>query len=255
MEVTGAVMPKMFGPVWSDLGEVHKTTEVLNRFPDADKRKGFSLLELSPLEANLRPAVVLLVGRMFGAGRERLIALAAIVQLVFLGMRVHGQIGEDGAGPDDRNRLAVLIGDYYYGRFFALAATTGMTEFVRPLTEIVRRLNEGTMTRLHLSPTTAVVRESIRQETAALLAEACRMAGQVAGAGEDEQLVLYRLGHDLGMGYGLMERELRTEALVSLRVARARLADLPDGVERDALDALVAYLLDWPGQSVADVQS
>jgi hypothetical protein len=248
------MLAKLFGMVWSELDEVRRASEMIHHFPNADKHKVHSLLELPPLETHFRPAVVLLVGRLFNCFQERMVVLAAMVQFVFLGMRVHGQVDEGELGPDERNRLAVLIGDYYYCRFFALGASAGMTGFLRPLTEIVYRYTEKTVSRAPAAATPETVRESVRRETAALIAEACRMAGEVAGAQDDEREILYQLGVDLGMGYGLMERGMRSEGWRYLQAARGQLAELPAGTARNALDGLIAYLLNWPGQSVVEVQ-
>lgn len=248
------MIPKLFSSVWSDLGEVHKTTEIISRFSDADRHRVYSLLELSPLEVNLRPAVVLLVSRMFNYIPHKTVNLAAMVQLVFLGIRTHRRVGEDGLRPDDHNRLAVLIGDYCYCRFFALATAAGMVEFLRPLSEIVCRLNDGAISRLQVASTPGLLREAVRQETAVLIAEACRMAGQVGGVSDADQRLLFHLGYDLGMGHGLMEQGLRFDAWEHLQAARALLKSFPPGAPRDALDALIVHLVDWPEQSVAGIK-
>lgn len=248
-------LPRFFATLESELGEVYKATEVLSRFPAGDQARLLDLMELPPLALHLRPALVILVGRVLNSMCDRLVALAAMVQLVFLGMMIHGRVGEDGPRPDDRNRLAILIGDYNFSRFFALAAEAGMTEFLRPLAQVICRLNEGAMARLHQPATPEAVREAVSQETADLIAVACRMAGQLCGGDAGEQETLYRLGYDLGMGYGLMERGVRAEARRHLQEARERLSQFPSGHAREALDALIAHLMEWPGQSGADAQA
>jgi hypothetical protein len=255
VKVADTVSHKLFSPIRSELAAVQRATEIAGRFLEAYRHNVASLVSLPPFDTHIRPAVVLLVGRIYGGATERLISLAAMVQLVFLGMRVHQQVGEDGAQPDDRNRLAVLIGDYCFCRFFVLGAHSGNTAFMRPFAEIVRRFTEGAVARLDAPPTPEVIRSAVRHETAALVAEACRMAGQVAGTSAREQERLYQLGQDLGMGYGLsMARGVESEAWTHLQAARARLSELPAGAARDVLDAVIGSLLDRLGQSVAEVQ-
>ena len=254
MKAAASVTHKVFGPIRSELAEVQRMTDIAGRFLEADRPKVYGLVELPPFDTHFRPAVVLLVGRMYGGAARRLVSLAAMVQLLFLGMLVHQRVGEDGADAEERNRLAVLIGDYAFCRFFALGAVDGNAAFMRPLAEIVRRYTEGAVARLDAPPTPVVIRSAVRQETADLMAEACRMAGKVGGAGAREAELLHHLGYDLGMGYGLLGWEAASEAWTHLRAARTWLSGLPAGTARDALDAVIGSLLDWPRPSVAEIQ-
>lgn len=245
---------KLFGSIWSELDEVHRVSDVADRFPVAEHHNVYSLLELSPLEVDLRPAVVLLVGRVFNCARSKLVALAAMVQLLFLSVRVHQQVNEDGAFADDRTRLAVLIGDYYLSRFFGLVGSTGLTGVLLPLSETVCRIHDGAIARIQISANPEVIMDAVRQETAELIAQGCVIAGLEGEAPEGMHKGLYYLGYNLGMGYGLTERGFKEEAWDYLQAARTGLAGLPPGAPRDALDGLITHLLDLPGWSLAGAE-
>jgi len=242
---------KLFDSIRSDLEEVHRVTDVTDRFPVAEHHNIYTLLELPPLEVDLRPAVVLLTGRLFNCVRAKLVALAAMVQLLFLSVRVHQQVDEGGGPGNDRTRLAVLIGDYYLGRFFGLVGSSGLTGVLLPLSEAVCRIHDGAIARIHLCATPALVMDAVRQETAELIAQACVIAGLEGDAPEGAREELFRYGYNLGMGYGLTDRGLKDDARHYLEEVRIWLAGLPPGASRDALDGLVTHLLDLPGRSLA----
>ena len=242
---------RFFDSIRSELGEVHRATNVTDWFPSAEHHNMYTLLELPPLEVDLRPGVVLLTGRLFNGARAKLVALATMVQLLFLSVRVHQHVNEDGGPGNDRTRLAVLIGDYYLGRFFGLVGSSGMMGVLQPLSAAVCRIHDGAISRLHLSATPALVADAVRQETAELIAQACLIAGLEGEAPERAREDLYRLGYSLGMGYGLWARGLPKDACQHLKEARRRLAGLAPGAPRDALDGLAAHLLDLPGHPLA----
>lgn len=244
---------QFFDSIRAELQQVHRITDVSDRFPVAENYNIYSLLEFPPLEVDLRPAVVLLTGRLFHCAPARMVALAGMVQLLFLSVRVHQRVGEDGGPDNNRTRLAVLVGDYYLGRFFGLVGSSGMMEVLVPLSEAVCRVHDGVIARLHLGATQAPVADAVRLETAEFIARACVLTGLEAKAPEETREELHRFGYSLGMGYGLIDRGVKDDARGYLEEARSRLAGLPPGRPRDALDGLVVYLLDLPGRSPAGV--
>ncbi|MDI6907186.1 MAG: polyprenyl synthetase family protein [Thermoanaerobacterales bacterium] len=192
------------------------------------------------VDFHLRPALVLAVTRNCHGARDRVLALAGLVQLIFMAARLHATVSEDGRGETAK---AILLGDYCYSRFFSLAATSGLGRFIGPLAEVVCLMGEGGVEKCRKAPggETAAL-ETLRKETAGLFAESCRCAGDLIGAGPEQQQALHRFGLCLGMGYALLQNTLFRPAAVYFSEARLGVAHLPRVAARDILEGLIDYL-------------
>lgn len=157
----------------------------------------FAHLEADKYERWLRPAAVLLVSRIFGYKGQKAPALAAVVQLIYLAARIHRQVpdihpheGEE-IDPRDGTQLPVLVGDYLYGRFFTTLCEAELLEYLGPLAEIIRKINEAAVQRLLGNPI------SWQEEERELLAGACRLAAKLAGVEPLVEEEAYLLGKAL----------------------------------------------------------
>ncbi|AQS59567.1 hypothetical protein B0537_11040 [Desulforamulus ferrireducens] len=174
----------------------------------------YAHLELSSLDKCLRPAVVLLVGRLYNCKSPKLLSLGAIIQYIFMASRIHQNIPEtrqtQEVDPRDGTQFPVLIGDYLYGKFFTTLCDAEILHLLRPLAEIIGRIHEGGIldrTNLHRKEDNhQLAAEIIKLETAELFAGAARLAGELAEAPEEDLQLLYEFGLNIGMGYGLKEK-------------------------------------------------
>lgn len=196
-----------------------------------------------PLDLYIRPGLVLTVSRLFRGVCDQVLSLAGLVQLIFLARRLHGTVSESFWGRKPR---AILLGDYCYSRFFALAASSGLQRFIRPLAEVVCLMGEGGIERCRTRAGEPVVLETLRKEAATLFGEACRCAGDLVGAKLEQQQVLYRFGVRLGMGYSLLQTASSHPAIPYLTEARVALTRLPKADARDVLENLLDYLVTLP---------
>lgn len=174
----------------------------------------FAHLTVSTVDRYIRPACVLLAAQ-FANQVEKAATLAGIVQLIFLADRIHSGVSENYTGntepddPRDGTQLPVLVGDYLFGRFFFTLSEAGLLEFLRPLAEIICKMNEGAMLRLKArsegdsSPQTLL--RIIEQETASLFVGACRLGFRLGKMDQNQQDALAGFGHYLGMTYGILQ--------------------------------------------------
>lgn len=183
---------------------------------------GFAHLELESLQKYLHPALVLLSGRIFNYTGKKLIYLASVIQFIYLAANIHFAIPDDneagkGADPRDGAQLPVLVGDYLYGRYFVGLCKGQILEFLRPLAEVIAEMNYGALLRKKNSglPVTdeKFVLAVIEKETALLTESAARLSGVLAGAAEAEVSRLADFGRNLGMAYGIIERNRQTHLL------------------------------------------
>lgn len=202
-------------------------------------------------EACLRPGLVLLSAHLYNGVNERSIALAAVLQFIYLAARIHAQVEEDEPGAPEGSRvrcqLPVLLGDYLYSRFFTTLCEGGLEEYLPPLARLVCSIGEAGMLRRRRGA--EAMREVCRKETGELMGLACRLGGELAGAPEAHLGSLYRFGLHFGLAYGLNGRAGAGEIRDLLSRAGAELQGLPAGEARTALEGLLVRFAP-PGERV-----
>jgi heptaprenyl diphosphate synthase len=165
----------------------------------------------------LRPAFVVLASRFGTPDRNRIIRIAAAVEMLHMATLVHDDI-IDGAplrrgvaslqalrGP----RTAVLVGDWLFASCFSLVADLAGDKNGRALARLVARICGSEISQsadkhvLHTS-----VRRYLRRiagKTAALFSLAFHAGAVESGCPEDTVALLRRLGYSLGMGFQIID--------------------------------------------------
>ncbi|GAW31576.1 hypothetical protein [Carboxydocella sp. JDF658] len=176
-------------------GDLEEVEKIIGRYLKV--RSGhltdFAHLEADGYERWLRPAAVLLISRIFGYKGQKAPALAAVVQLIYLAARIHRQVpdthsaGEE-IDPRDGTQLPVLVGDYLYGRFFTTLCEADLLEFLGPLADIIRKINEAAVLRLQGHQL------DWPEEEKELLAGGCRLASRLARVDSSREEEAYQLG-------------------------------------------------------------
>ncbi|MGQ9558659.1 MAG: polyprenyl synthetase family protein [Desulfurispora sp.] len=215
----------------------------------------FAHVEPHHWDGQLRPALIVLVARLFGDIDARVVSLAGVVQFIHLAARVHARINDEPPGrekwavdPREGSQYPVLVGDYFYGRFFTTLCEAGIENYLQPLAEVICQINTGGILRLKKStqPLPATWSEQqmlIGRETAALIALGCRLGAQLAGASDRQAQQAESLGYNLGMAVGLREKKIYCEqADMFLHRALEILQGLPGGESRLILRQLLQYL-------------
>ncbi len=219
----------------------------------------FANLELSPVNQNIRPALVILSSRIYGNVTEKTVVLASVFQFIYMAANVQRGVSESDTEtfgiPEDPgigSQFPVLVGDYLYGKFFSLLSEAGMLTLLSPIAEIICNMHEGGIMKQKLksqtSPTRAL-RDAIQKESAELFGGCCSLSAQLAGAPVVDQKTMRRFGKNLGMAYGLLEEGMKAEhAAPYLLEAKEALHLIPCKPERLWLEKLVCNL---SGQGLA----
>lgn len=200
----------------------------------------FVPLKFNYLDMYLRPAVVISANRLFGPVSTRTIALAAIIQFIFLASRVHSGVKESLPGKersqDNRTgyQYPVLVGDYLYGKFFTTLCEFGITRYLKELAELICAINKSGIQTLRNPGLELIDRrlylDTVRGETAEALARGARLGADLAGAGTKDKNTLYNFGFNLGMAYGLLEKNAPlSQVREYLAEAETMLLQLPAG--------------------------
>jgi geranylgeranyl pyrophosphate synthase len=164
----------------------------------------------------VRPALALLVNRIFPAKLEQSVALAAAVELLHTATLVHDDL-IDGAllrrGNPTLNATwtpgaTVLTGDYLFARSADLAAQTNDVRVMRLFAQTLMVICSGEIKQMfdkRANLNRALYYDRIYAKTAALFAVATEAAGVLGGAPEPMVAALRDYGEQLGMAFQIVD--------------------------------------------------
>lgn len=164
----------------------------------------------------VRPAVALLTGEMLGGDEDRLVTLAAAIELLHTATLVHDDL-IDGAflrrGIATLNSqwspaATVLTGDFIFARAAKLAAETDSVAVMRLFAETLATIVNGEITQMFNSRRLAS-RENYDQRIYAKTAsmfELATTAAAILSAADDQTIDSLRcFGYDIGMAFQIVD--------------------------------------------------
>lgn len=165
----------------------------------------------------LRPALVLLTGKLCGGIDGDHLKLAAAVEMVHTASLVHDDVLDeatirrhlDTVNARWDNEASILLGDYLFARALCLAASLDTPFAVRRLIEASRLMCEGELRQIEsrgkYDLTEDGYLEIIADKTASLCACCCEIGAHYAGAGEADRQALTRFGRKLGVAFQIID--------------------------------------------------
>jgi len=174
----------------------------------------------------LRPALALLAGRFCPADLEKLLSLAASVEMLHTATLVHDDLidgallrrGRKTVNARWSSGATVLTGDYLFARAAAFAAETGNVRVMSIFANTLMTICSGELRQIfdrHQVPrleSEQAWQEALKQydlrihaKTASLFAAATEAASVLGGAPESEQTALRTYGQLLGAGFQIMD--------------------------------------------------
>jgi geranylgeranyl pyrophosphate synthase len=164
----------------------------------------------------IRPAVCLLTGQMLGAPRDKLITLAAAVEMLHTATLVHDDL-IDGAllrrGMPTLNAhwspaATILTGDYMFARAAKLAADSDNLPLIKLFAETLATIVNGELTQLFASRG-VISRENytkrIYAKTASLFEMTTQASAMVSPADEEVVEAMRQYGYHLGMAFQIVD--------------------------------------------------
>lgn len=165
----------------------------------------------------IRPALVMLSGKLGEYDRDRLITLAASLEVVHSATLVHDDTVDQALsrrGLDSVNALwddkvAILIGDFLFAQSAHLAAQLDSVPIMALLSETVMAMSSGEL-RQYAASSGKLIDESdyfqrIAGKTASLFAMCCAGAGIVSRQTEDAVEALRSFGNNLGLAFQIAD--------------------------------------------------
>jgi octaprenyl-diphosphate synthase len=202
----------------------------------------------------LRPALLILAGRMIGCVAERLYPLGALVELIHTASLVHDDIideadtrrGSPSVNAAYGNHMSVLMGDWLYMTAFQVGVAQQNFRILDMLLDVSRKMVEGELIqaevlgRLDLTPEASL--DIAARKTAYLFSAATALPAVSAGQSEEAIARLTRIGLNLGLAFQVVDDVLDYTA-DERKLGKPVMGDLREG----KLTLPVIYLLESDG--------
>lgn len=235
-----------------ELEEIKATMNREIRFKAAEFGE---LIELSAddLDESACPLIVLAVNRSFGGNVRPAIALATIVQYIFMADQVHRLMNDNPDLEEGKRQFPVLVGDFLYGKFFLGLCKDKLLHLLAPLARVIAVMNEGAISRYLLTSENyneSKQLEILEMECASLTGVAARLSAELAGCSEKIQNRCEALGRELGIAWSAW-RDQMERRIVQQSLSRAKeiLQELPE-TEVKPLYELYYYMERSLGEAV-----
>jgi geranylgeranyl pyrophosphate synthase len=189
----------------------------------------------------IRPALVLLSGKLGGYARDRLVTLAASLEVVHTATLVHDDTIDEALsrrGLTTINavwdgKVAILVGDFLFAQSAYLAAQLDSVRIMTLLSDTVMEMSSGEL-RQYASARGRTLDEAdylkrIAGKTASLFAMCCEGAAIVSGQSEQKIEALRAYGHNLGMAFQIADDVLDVVG-TEVQLGKPAGSDLRQGV-------------------------
>lgn len=165
----------------------------------------------------VRPVLVLLSSKLAGNVNERSYRGAILVELLHTATLVHDDVVDNAETRRSfpsinavwKNKVAVLMGDYLLARGLMLAVEGNDFDFLKVITNTVKRMSEGEL--LQISKTRKLDNDEetyfkiISDKTASLLTTCCEIGARSATTDEQKIIALKNYGENLGIAFQIRD--------------------------------------------------
>lgn len=165
----------------------------------------------------LRPALVVLAGRLTGAPAGHIHELAAVIEFIHTATLLHDDVvdesslrrGRNTANAEFGNAASVLVGDFLYSRAFQMMVRVANPRVMEVLAEATNIIAEGEVLQLLNIKEPDTDEEAylrvVRYKTAKLFQAAAQVGAILGGAAPDDERALADYGTHLGTAFQLID--------------------------------------------------
>jgi octaprenyl-diphosphate synthase len=165
----------------------------------------------------LRPALVLLSGKMLGSAGEDHVVLAAAMEMIHTATLIHDDVLDEATlrrhletiNSRWDNEASVLLGDYLFARSICLISRLDDPFAYRAISEAARLMCEGELRQVGSRGDYELSEDEyldiIADKTAALMSCCCRLGAYYAGGDDEACDALARCGHYLGVAFQIAD--------------------------------------------------
>lgn len=231
-----ALMPEILLPIKDELDQVEQNI-TKEMFLKAGSVTDFTELDLHWWDKYLHPAVLIISAKMFGYNKPQVITMATVVQLIHIATGIHyGKY-------DQRPGLPVLIGDYFYAKFFSYLCNGEALEWLPEMANVICHSHDAGVREVEesqaiLSDVSKYVNLLRKQST---LLGTCSAFGVLATHGDEAQeKALRSFGVSLGAALSLIKQNRYLSAAAQLLTeAGAELENIANNSSKEILVRLL----------------
>ena len=172
----------------------------------------------------LRPALVVLAGKLFGAPPAHVHELAAVIEFIHTATLLHDDVvdesslrrGRKTANAEFGNAASVLVGDFLYSRAFQMMVALDRMPIMQIIADATNAIAEGEVLQLMNAhdPNTTEARyiDVIERKTARLFQAGAQIGAVLSDAPPIIEDSLARFGRHIGTAFQLVDDALDYEA-------------------------------------------
>ncbi|MEN6410718.1 MAG: polyprenyl synthetase family protein [Anaerolineaceae bacterium] len=202
-------------PVVAEIAQVETLMRKQAENHHPDLQSALNLL-LDSGGKRIRPSITILVGRLLGGDIDRLITLAAAIEMLHTATLVHDDL-IDGAllrrGTPTLNSqwspaATVLTGDFLFARAAILAAETNAPKVIRVFANTLGIIVNGEITQLFSSrcnPSREDYYQRIYAKTASLFETSTTTAAMISAADDIAREQMRRYGYEIGIAFQIID--------------------------------------------------
>ncbi|NJD21369.1 MAG: polyprenyl synthetase family protein [Melioribacter sp.] len=165
----------------------------------------------------IRPILVLLSSDLCGGISERSYRGATLVELLHTATLVHDDVVDNAETRRNfpsinavwKNKIAVLMGDYLLARGLMLAVDGNDFDFLRVITNTVKRMSEGELLQISKTRKLDIDEETyfriISDKTASLLSTCCEIGARASTDDESKITAMKEFGENLGIAFQIRD--------------------------------------------------
>ncbi len=165
----------------------------------------------------IRPLLVMLSSKMCGGITERSYRGASLVELLHTATLVHDDVvdnsetrrGFPSINAVWKNKIAVLMGDYLLARGLMLAVDGNDFDFLRVITNTVKRMSEGELLQISKTRKLNIDEETyfriISDKTASLLSTCCEIGARASTEDQEKIGAMKMFGENLGIAFQIRD--------------------------------------------------
>jgi geranylgeranyl pyrophosphate synthase len=204
-----------FAPVTGDIEAVETLMRSQANGHHSELRNAINVI-LSSGGKRIRPSIALLVGQMFRGPQDRLITLAAAIELLHTATLIHDDLIDNSLlrrGVATLNAhwsagATVLTGDFMFARAAGLAAETENIEVMKQFSRVLSTIVNGEITQL-FSSRCQIKREEyytrIYAKTASLFEVTTKTAAMLSSADPEAVEKMRCFGYNIGMAFQIID--------------------------------------------------
>ncbi|HPX62239.1 MAG TPA: polyprenyl synthetase family protein [Deltaproteobacteria bacterium] len=168
----------------------------------------------------VRPALLLLAGRLCAAETGKMVTMAGVVEFIHTATLLHDDVvdsatlrrGMVSANTKWGNEASVLIGDFLFSKSFSLMVDVGSIDILRVMAGATTRIAEGEVKQMLCTGQIDLGEEHyidvVRSKTAVLMSAACETGAILGDADPERRQALAGFGMYLGTAFQLMDDAL-----------------------------------------------